>query len=72
MINFKFCTILPTGASKVVQTHIFHDFLDLTQFFHIWQNSVFIEVIDVNNVIYINFKYHDQLLKMRRFLNMSL
>ena len=33
MINSIFCTVLPMGASKVVQTHKFDDFLDHTQFF---------------------------------------
>ena len=33
MINFLFCTVLPTGAFKVDQTHKFKDLLDLAQFF---------------------------------------
>ena len=56
MINFLFCTVLPPGASKVDQTDKFDDFLDLTQFFHIWLDSVLIKMIDVNNVIHNNFK----------------
>ena len=55
MINFLFCTVLPPGASKFDQTHIFDDILDLTQFFYIWSESVLIEMNDVNNVIYNNF-----------------
>ena len=51
MINFLFCIVLPLGASKVDQTRKFDDFLDLSQFCHIWQDSVYIEMNDVNNVI---------------------
>ena len=51
IINFLFCTVLPPRASKVDQTHKFDDFLDLTQFFQIWPDSVLIEMNDVNNVI---------------------
>ena len=31
-----------------------------------------VEIIDVNNVIYNKFEYHDQFLKMHRFLTRSL
>ena len=72
MINFLLCTVLLPGTSKVDQTHKFDDILDLTQFFHMWPDSVLIEMNDVNNVIYNNFEYHDQLLKMHRFLSTSL
>ena len=51
IINFLFYTVLPPGASQVDQTHKFDDFLDLTQFFQIWPDSVLIEMNDVNNVI---------------------
>ena len=44
MINFIFCIGLPTWASKVVQTHKFDDFLNLTQFFPIWPDSVSVEI----------------------------
>ena len=33
MINFLLYAVLPPGASEVVQTHKFDDFLDLKQFF---------------------------------------
>ena len=62
MINFLLCTILPTGAPKVYQIHK-------------WQctlYSVLVEMKDVDNVIYNNFEYHEQLLKMYRFLTRSL
>ena len=49
MINFLFCTVLPPGVSKVDQTHKFDDFLDLTQFFQIIQESVLIEINYVKN-----------------------
>ena len=49
MINFLFCTVLSPGASKVDQTHKFNDFLDLTQFFQLWPDSVLIEINDVRN-----------------------
>ena len=49
----------------------FHNFLDFTQFFRIQSDSVLIEMNDVNNVIYNNIDYHDQLLKMYRFLTRS-
>ena len=68
MINFLFCTVLPPGTSKVDQTHKVDEFFDLTQFFQIWPYSVFIGMNDVNNVIYNNFEYHDQLPKMHGFL----
>ena len=72
MINFLFCTVLSSGAFKLDQTHKFYDFLDLTQFFQIWPDSVLIELNDVNNVNKNNFEYNDQLLKMHRFLTRSL
>ena len=72
MINFIFCILPPTVASKVVQTHKFDDLLDLAQFFQIWPDSVLIEINDVNNVIYNNFNKHNQLPKMHRFLSRSL
>ena len=72
MINFLFSTVLSPGASKVYQTRKFDDFLDLTQFFHIWPNSVLIEMINVNNVIHNNFEYHDQHLDMHYFLTRTL
>ena len=59
MMNFLFCTLFPPGASKVDQTHKFEDFLDLTQFFHIWPDSILIEMNDVNNIIYNKVEYHD-------------
>ena len=72
MINFLFCTVLPLGASKVDQTRKFDDFLNLIQLFPMTPYSVLIEMNDVNNVIYNNFEYHDQLLNMQRFLTRSL
>ena len=56
MINFLLCTVLPSQASEVDQTQKLYDFLDLTQFFQIWPDSVLIKLNDVNNVIYNNFK----------------
>ena len=41
MINFLFCTVLPTGASKVDQPDKFDDFLNLIQLFPITPYSVF-------------------------------
>ena len=55
MINFLLCTVLPTWASEVDQTHKFDDFLDLVQFFHIWSDSVLIIMNDVRNDIINNF-----------------
>ena len=69
MKNFLLCTVFPPGASKVDLTHKFVDFSDFTQFFQMWPDSVLIDLNDVNNVIYINFKNHDQLLKVHRFLS---
>ena len=54
MINFQFCTVLIPGASKVDQTHMHDAFLDLAQFYQIWQDSLLIEMNDVNNVIMTN------------------
>ena len=45
--------------------------LDLAQFFQIWSKSVLIKKNDDNNVIYNNFEYHEQLLKMHCFLSKS-
>ena len=59
MMNFLFCIVLPPGASEVDQTHKFYDFLDLIQFFHIWSDSVLIEMNDVNNFICNNFAYNN-------------
>ena len=72
MINFLFCIVLLLGASKIDQTHKFDYFSDLTQFIHVWPVSVLIGLNDVNNVIYSNFEYRDQLLKVHRFLSRSL
>ena len=71
-IKFLFSTVLPPVASKVDQTRKFDDFLDLTQFFQVWPESVLIEMNDVNDVIYNNLEYHDQLPKMHCFLSRSL
>ena len=54
------------------QTHKVDDFLDFKQFCQIWPDSVLIEIVDVNNVIYSNFECHDQLLKMQCFLSGTL
>ena len=72
MINFLCCTILPPLAYKVDQTHKFDHFLDHTQFFQIWPDSVLIRMNDVNNVIHNNFEYHEQLSKVHSFLSRSL
>ena len=72
MIKFLFCTVLPPGASKVDQTHKFDYILDLIQFFKISPNSVLIEMNDINNVIWNNLEYHDQLPKVHRFLLLKL
>jgi len=71
-MNFLFCTVLPPGASKVDQTHKFYDFLNLIQLFTMTPLSVLVGLNDVNNVIYNNFEYHDQLLKMHHFLTRRL
>ena len=70
MINFLFWTVLTSEASKVDPTHKFDDFLDHTQFFHIWPDRVLIEMNSAHNVIY-NFEYHDHLLNMHRFLTIG-
>ena len=44
------------SQDKSHQCHKFDDFLDLTQCFQIWLDSVLIEMNDVNNVIYNIFK----------------
>ena len=72
MINFIFRIVLPTGASKVVQTHKFVDFLDVTQFFQIWPDSVLIEMNDVKNNNINNFEHRYQLPKVHGFLSRSL
>ena len=59
--------VLELSMTKVEQTHKFYDFLNLTQFFQIWPDSVLIEINDVNNFIYNYFEYHDQHLKMYHF-----
>ena len=69
MINFLLCTVLPPGPSEVDQTNKFDD---LTQLYKIWPHSVLIEMNDVNNVIFNNFKQHDQLPTMQHFLSRSL
>ena len=72
MINFLFSTVLPPGASKVDQTHKFNNFLNLTQFFQIWSDSVLIEINDVENDNINNFEHHDQLPRVHCFLSRSL
>ena len=72
MINFLFSTVLPPGASKVDQTHKFNDFLNLTQLFQIWSDSVLIKMNDVRYDNINNFEYHNQLPKMHRFPTRSL
>ena len=64
MINFLFHIFLPPGASKFF-------FLDLTQYFQVWPKNVSIEMNSVNNVIYKNFQYNDQLSKIHCFLSRS-
>ena len=51
MINFIFRNVLPTRDSKVVQSLIFDDILDRTQFSQICPDNVLNEMNDVNNVI---------------------
>ena len=72
MIYFLFCTVFPPGASKVDQTHKFDDLLNLTQLFLMKPYSVLVGMNNVNNIIYNNFVFHDQLLNMHRFLTRSL
>ena len=72
MMNFLLCTVLFPGASKVYLTHKFDNFLNLIQLFPMTLYSVLVEMNDVNNVIYHNFEYHDQLLKMHRFITRNL
>ena len=64
MINFLFYTVLPPGASKVDQTHKFDDFLNVINLFSITLYSVLVGMNNVENVIYSNFEYDNQLLKM--------
>ena len=54
------------------QTNKFDYILDITQFLQIWTDSGLIEMNDVNNVIYNNFKWHNQLQKINHFLSRSL
>ena len=72
LVVLNFCLKSWNSISASYQSLKFDDFLDLTQFFHIWPDSVLIEMNDVNNVIYNNFEYHDQLMKIHRFLTRSL
>ena len=72
MINFLFCTVLPPGASKVDQTHKFDDFLDLTQFFQIRQESVLIKINYVKIDVINNFELHDELSRIHSFHSKSL
>ena len=72
MIYFLFCTVLPTGTSKVDQTHKFDDFLDLTQFFQIRQESVFIKLNYVNIDVINNFELREELSRIHSFHSMSL
>ena len=69
MKNFIFCTVLPTGASKVVQTHNFDDFLDLTQF---WPDRVLIEIKVIRNNNMNNFEWDNKLSRIYSFHAMSL
>ena len=62
MINFLICTVLPSGASIVDQTHKFDDFLNLIQLFPITPYSVLVEIKVVRNYVMNNFKLHDKLL----------
>ena len=48
----------PSGISEVDLTHKFFDYLDFAQFFQIGADSVLIEMNDVKNVIYNNFKWY--------------
>ena len=66
MIIFLFCTVLPPGASKV------DDFLDLTQFFQIRQDSVLIEINYVEIDVINNFELHNKLSRMYSFHSKSL
>ena len=72
MINFLFNIVLPLGVSKVNQTHKFDVFLDLTQFFQIWPDSVLIEMNDIRNDVINNFEIHDQLYRIHNFHSKSL
>ena len=67
MINFLFFTVLLPEASKFDQTHNFDDFLNRTQFFHIWPDSVMIEMKYVRNYVINIFKLNDQLSRIHSF-----
>ena len=54
---------------KCFDHHKFDDFQNLIQLFPMTPYSILIEMNDVNNVIYNNFEYHDQLPKMQCFLS---
>ena len=64
MKNFIFCAVLPTGASKVVQTHKFDNFLDLIQFL---PDSVLIEIKVISNDNMNNFKIGNKLSRIHSF-----
>ena len=72
MMKFLICTVLPPGASKVDQTPKFYDFYNLIQVFPKTRHSVLVEIKVVRNSILNNFEYHNQPLKMHRFLTRSL
>ena len=59
MMNFLFCTVLPQGASKVDQTNIFDDFLNLIQLFPMTPYSVLFEIKVVQNYVINKFELHD-------------
>ena len=63
----------PSGeqCKKFDETHKF-DILNLIQLFPTTPYSVLVGMNDVNNDIYNNFEYYDQLLKMHHFLTRSL
>ena len=63
----------PSGRlQSLPNSQIWYDFFRSSQFFQIRPDSVLIEMNDINNVIYNNFEYHDQLPKMHCFLSRSL
>ena len=60
MIKFLFRTVLPLGASKVNQTHIYDDFLNhLIQLFPMTPYSILVQIKVVRNYVQNNFKHHD-------------
>ena len=65
MTNFLICTVLPSGASRVDQTHKFDDFLNLIHLFPITPYSVLVEIKVVRNYVMNNFKLHDKLRILR-------